>query len=302
MRNFDFCGKWKQIFAVPVVMIIAGIVLFFVMGLNMGVDFSGGSMIYAEIGADKFNVDDVRAIAGKHSNNFTVSLSGDNNEGVDIRLGDSADATEVQDKIITELQEKYSLTSESFDVEYVGPAIGRGLIVNAALALLVAFVLMMIYIWFRFELTAGLVALIGIIHDVAIMFVFTILFQTQINTPFIAALLTIVGYSINNTIIIFDRIRSNRKMYGETVELPEIVNRSIRETFRRSVNTTVTTLIALVALYVLGVESIRTFTLPIIVGVLGGFFSSVFLSGPLWYLMYKGKKAEKEVKTKAVKL
>ncbi len=302
MRNFDFCGKWKPIFAVSIALILAGIVLFFTMGLNLGVDFSGGSMIYAEIGEGKFNVDDIRDIVNDHTNNFTVSLSGDNDEGVDIRLGDSKDATEIQDKIIAALEEKYELASDKFDVEYVGPAIGRDLLVNACWALLVAFVLMMLYIWLRFELMAGVVALIGIFHDVAIMFVFTILFQIQINTPFIAALLTIVGYSINNTIIIFDRIRSNRKMYGDKLELPEIVNNSIKETLRRSINTTVTTLIALVALYIFGVESIRTFTLPIIIGVLGGFYSSVFVSGPLWYLLFKGKKTKAVKKEKAVKL
>ena len=141
-------------------------------------------------------------------------------------------------------------------------------------------------------------ALIGIVHDVLIMFVFTILFRIQINTPFIAALLTIVGYSINNTIIIFDRIRSNRQKMSGDVSLNEIVNTSIRETLNRSVNTTITTLIALVVLFVLGVESIKTFTLPIIIGVIAGFFSSVFIAGPLWVLMTKNKKD----KAKAVKL
>ena len=157
---------------------------------------------------------------------------------------------------------------------------------------------MLAYIWFRFELASGVVALIGIVHDVLIMFVFTILFRIQINTPFIAALLTIVGYSINNTIIIFDRIRSNRQKMSGDVSLNEIVNTSIRETLNRSVNTTITTLIALVVLFVLGVESIKTFTLPIIIGVIAGFFSSVFVAGPLWVLMTKNKKD----KAKAVKL
>ena len=294
MRNFDFCGNWKKIFVLPIVLIIAGIVLFFTMGLNIGVDFSGGSMIYAEIGSGKFDVDEVRSIVGEYTGNAVVSYSGDDNMGVDIRLGGDDDANEIQDKIIAALKEKYEIGDEKFDVEYVGPTIGRSLLVNASLALLIAFILMLAYIWFRFELMSGVAALIGIAHDVLIMFVFTILFQIQINTPFIAALLTIVGYSINNTIIIFDRIRSNKeKLYGKE-SLSEIVNISIRETFSRSVNTTVTTLIALVVLYILGVESIKTFTLPIIIGVIAGFFSSVFITGPLWTLMTKNKKEKKQ--------
>ena len=298
MRNFDFCGKWKQIFILPVALIIAGIVLFFVMGLNIGVDFSGGSLIYAEIGSGKFEVDDIRSIVGEYTSNAVVSYSGDNNMGVDIRLGGTDDANEIQDKIIADLKEKYEIGDDKFDVEYVGPTIGKSLLINASLALAIAFVLMLAYIWFRFELASGVVALIGIVHDVLIMFVFTILFRIQINTPFIAALLTIVGYSIKNTIIIFDRIRSNRQKMSGDVSLNEIVNTSIRETLNRSVNTTITTLIALVVLFVLGVESIKTFTLPIIIGVIAGFFSSVFIAGPLWVLMTKNKKD----KAKAVKL
>lgn len=298
MRNFDFCKNWKKIFILPIALIIVGVVLFFAMGLNIGVDFSGGSLIYAEIGSGKFDVDDIRSLVNQHTTNATVSYSGDNNVGVDIRLGGSDDAAEIQDKIIESLKDKYSLEDANLEVEYVGPTIGRSLLINACIALAIAFVLMLVYIWIRFELFSGLAALIALVHDVLITFVFVILFQVQINTPFIAAVLTIVGYSINNTIIIFDRVRYNATIMDAKVSKSDIVNTSIHETFRRSVNTTVTTLIALVVLYVLGVESIRTFVLPITVGIVAGFFSSVFITGPLWVLMTKNKKT----KLKSVKV
>lgn len=298
MRNFDFCNNWKKIFVLPIALIVAGIVLFFVMGLNIGVDFSGGSLIYAEIGSGKFDVDDIRSLVNEHTANAIVSYSGDNNVGVDIRLGESDDAAEIQDKIIEDLKEKYSLEDSNLEVEYVGPTIGKSLLINACVALAIAFVLMLAYIWFRFELFSGLAALIALVHDVLITFVFVILFRVQINTPFIAAVLTIVGYSINNTIIIFDRIRYNATMMGEKVSKSDLVNKSIHETFKRSVNTTVTTLIALVILYVFGVESIRTFVFPITVGIVAGFFSAVFVTGPLWVLMTKNKKT----KLKSVKV
>lgn len=302
MRNFDFCGKWKQIFAVPIILILIGIVLFFVMGFNIGIDFSGGSLIYAEIGSGNFDVDDIRGIVNEYTNNAVVSYSGDNNIGVDIRLGGSDDANETQDKIIAALTEKYGITNDKIDVEYVGPTIGKSLLINALVALAIAFVLMLAYIWVRFELSTGLVALIALVHDVLIMFVFTILFQVQVNTPFIAALLTIVGYSINNTIIVFDRVRTNREKLGDKAELSEVANVSIKETISRSINTTVTTLIALVVLYIFGVESIRTFVLPIIVGILAGFYSSVFVAGPLWVLMTKKDLKKSTKKRKAVRL
>ncbi len=298
MRNFDFCGKWKQIFAVPVILIVLGVVLFFSMGLNIGVDFSGGSLIYAEIGSGKFEVDDIREIVGKYTNNATVSYSGDDNIGVDIRLGGSDDGAEIQEKITNDIIEKYGISDSKIEAEYVGPTVGRDLLVNATIALAIAFVLMLVYIWVRFELFSGFAALIALLQDVIVTFVFVILFQVQINTPFIAAILTIVGYSINNTIIIFDRIRYNNSLLGEKTPKAELINTSIRETFRRSVNTTVTTLIALVVLYIVGVESIRTFVFPIIVGVCAGFFSSVFVTGPMWMLITKNK----NVKLKAVKV
>ncbi len=294
MRNFDFCANFKKIVIVPIALVLIGIILMFVMGLNIGVDFSGGSLIYAEIGTGKFTVDEIRALTNEFTSNATVSYSGDNNVGVDIRLGGDDNSLEVQDKIIDAIKTKYEIGDEYFDVEYVGPVIGKGLIVNASWALLIALALMLVYIWVRFELLSGVAAIVGLFHDVLIMFVFVIILQTQINTPFIAALLTIVGYSINNTIIIFDRIRSNKTLYKDKISSAEIVNKSIRETFSRSVNTTVTTLIALVVLYIIGVESIKTFVLPIIVGLFAGFYSSVFVTGPFWALISDKKNGTKK--------
>ncbi len=298
MRDFKFCENWKKTFILPIVLFVVGIVLFFTVGLNIGVDFSGGSMIYVEIGEGKFNVEDVTNIVNKHSTGAIISYSGDNREGVDIRLGNSSNSTEVQEAIIAELQEKYEISANKFDVEYVGPTIGQGLIKNAILALIIAFVLMLAYIWIRFELTQGFTALIALLHDVLIMFVFVLIFRIQINTPFIAALLTIVGYSINNTIIVFDRIRSNRAKFLDKYSTQELVNISIKETLKRSINTTLTTLIVLVVLMFVNITSIRTFVFPIIIGVVAGFYSSVFIAGPLWVLMTKNK----TVSTTAVKM
>ena len=156
---------------------------------------------------------------------------------------------------------------------------------NAVKALLIAFAGMLIYIAIRFDVFSGLAALFALAHDVLVMCAFMVFFRWkfQVNSPFIAAVLTIVGYSINNTIIIFDRIRETAKMPGFT-QLPraDIVEHAVNATLSRTINTALTTLITLVTLYIFGVESIREFAFPLIVGMLAGVYSSVLLSGQVW--------------------
>jgi preprotein translocase subunit SecF len=155
---------------------------------------------------------------------------------------------------------------------------------------------MLIYIAFRFDALSGLAALFALVHDVLIMMAFMVFFRAffQVNSSFIAAVLTIVGYSINNTIIIFDRIRENAKRPGFTQKPKmEIVELSVSSTLSRTINTTVTTMITLVALYVFGVESVREFGFPLIIGMLAGVYSSVLLSGQVWAILSEKLAAKK---------
>jgi len=167
-------------------------------------------------------------------------------------------------------------------VESVGPTVGKDLTLNAFKSIIIAWIFMLIYIWLRFELKSGVIAVIALIHDVLVMIALAALMRTQINSPFVAAVLTIIGYSINNTIVIFDRIRENSKQFRRKLSRAEITNTSISQTLARSINTSLTTLLTVLALYIFGVESIKEFTLPIIVGLLGGTYSSIFIAGPLW--------------------
>ncbi|CDD03638.1 protein translocase subunit SecF [Ruminococcus sp. CAG:382] len=156
---------------------------------------------------------------------------------------------------------------------------------------------MLVYIAIRFKFASALAAVTCLCHDVLIMLTFYTIFQIPVNTNIIAALLTILGYSINATIIIFDRVRENSRRMD--TDFADVVNASVRETFTRSLNTTLTTLFTIGMIYILGVSSIRNFALPIIIGLVAGFFSSVFLSGMLWYVYDKAfskSKAEKEAK------
>ena len=176
----------------------------------------------------------------------------------------------------------------------VSATVGSELLGSSLQALLIAAVLMLIYISFRFELLSGLSAVLALIHDVLIMLSIYAIFRLPVNTSFIAAMLTIIGYSINATIVIFDRIRENTK-YLKKETFSNIVNTSIWQSMGRSINTTVTTLITIVMVYILGVTSVREFALPIMIGLLCGTYSSIFLAGSFWCL-FRGKKADAKVK------
>ena len=185
-------------------------------------------------------------------------------------------------------------------IDHVSAIAGRDLLSNAIKALLIAFVCMLIYIAIRFSPLSGAAALFALVHDILIMCSFMIFFRRffQVNSSFIAAILTIVGYSINNTIIIFDRIREQRAKPGYTqVDMMEVVEVSVGSTLSRTINTTLTTLFTLVCLYIFGVSSIKEFAFPLLVGMLAGTYSSVLLSGQVWamwdkkLIANKGKKA-----------
>ncbi len=222
-------------------------------------------------------------------------------EGTDLRIVLTIDdeASRVRTLLEREMQAKYPNFS-FIDVNHVSAIAGRDLMSNAVKALLIAFACMLIYIAIRFDLFSGLAALFGLVHDVLVMCAFMVFFRGlyQVNSSFIAAILTIVGYSINNTIIIFDRIRETSRMPGWSQNSRrEIVEVSVRNTLSRTINTSLTTLVMLVTLYIFGVESIREFAFPLIVGMLAGTYSSVLLSGQVWAIWMDKAQHRKAMKT-----
>ena len=207
-------------------------------------------------------------------------------------------ASQVRGLLEREMTAKYP-NFRFVSIDHVSAIAGHDLLGNAVKALLIAFACMLIYIAIRFDVFSGLAALFGLIHDVLIMCSFMVFFRAffQVNSSFIAAVLTIVGYSINNTIIIFDRIRETAKKPGFTMKpRMEIVEESVSNTLSRTINTSLTTLITLVALYVFGVDSIREFAFPLIVGMLAGTYSSVLLSGQVWAMWMEKRNARKAQK------
>ena len=214
------------------------------------------------------------------------------------------DMDDVTSQVRAQLEREMTAKYPNFrfvSIDHVSAIAGHDLLSNAIKALLIAFVCMLIYIAIRFSPLSGAAALFALVHDILIMCAFMIFFRGlfQVNSPFIAAILTIVGYSINNTIIIFDRIREQRAKPGYTqVDLMDVVEVSVSSTLARTINTTLTTLFTLVCLYIFGVSSIKEFAFPLLVGMLAGTYSSVLLSGQVWAMWDKKLIANKANKAK----
>lgn len=198
------------------------------------------------------------------------------------------------------ISDKYSGQAVKGDI--ISATVSSELLTNALLAIALSIVLMLVYIAFRFEVSSGVSAVIALLHDILIMFSFMAIFHIEINSTFIAALITILGYSINNTIIVFDRIRENAKsLFHKNSSATFIANCSIKETLVRSINTSITTLITIAMVAIIGVPSIRVFALPIIAGLLAGTFSSIFISPSVWALWKDRKKKISKSDEKAKK-
>lgn len=284
---FNIIEKKKIFFIISSIIIAAGIVGFIVNGgFNTDIDFTGGSEVYVDLGTeyDENAIRDaVKSIDGVSVS--TVQKSDGNSAVIRTTELSMEQKIAVQDAI----KEKFA-NANILSVDNVSASSGADLWNNAAMSIVIAVVLMLIYITFRFELLTGLSAVLALCHDMLVMMSIYAIFRLPVNTSFIAAILTILGYSINATIVVFDRIRENTRFLRKE-SFVDVANRSIWQTMARSINTSVTTLITLVCLYILGVPSIKEFALPLIVGVICGCYSSVFLASSFWVL-FKGKSAK----------
>ena len=257
---------------------------------NMDVDFVGGTSmtfdIHEEVTSELSGttipelVEEATGVAPS-----SVQKTGDNGEQVLIKCTklDNAQQTAVVDA----MQEKFGITDDDTqNISDVNATIGKEMQGKAITAALVAVVLMLIYITFRFELTSGLAAVTCLAHDLLIVLSAYIVFRVPFNTTFIAVALTILGYSINSSIIVFDRVRENRK-YARRELFEDTVEKSLWQTVGRTINTSITTLLTVGMIFIFGVTSLRQFTLPMIIGIIAGAYSSLFLAGSLW-AKYRG--------------
>lgn len=296
---------FKKFLIIPIIIIVLGIIFGVINGsLNLGIDFTGGSIVSVDFKGD-FDTDVVqKALDNNGMGDSPIVKAGEGYTQAEIRMR-TLDTDELQsttnDAILSDIRQTYP-DAEIVSVDKVGGVASAELVRNAFLAVAIACGLMLIYIWVRFQLYNGISAVIMLIHDVGIMIAIMCILQIQINSAFIAACLTIIGYSINNTIVVFDRVRDNLKVMGtKRFTRAEIADTSIKETLTRTINTSVTTLIMIVCLYIFGVPTIKEFSFPIIVGLLAGVYSSVVLAAPMWAVLadHFDKKKKQGVKAKA---
>ena len=296
-KNFRFIANRKKFYAVSLAIILLGAGFFAFRGFNKGIDFTGGTMFQIDLGKH-VQQDTVKDSLEKLGiDNANIVYSGDGNREVIIRTTKALDNAGRQ-KVLSGLQKEYKF--EDDDVlaqELFGPSVGKELSKNAVKAVLLAALGMLIYIRLRFrKWKFGAAAILGVLHDALVLMTFYLVFRVTVNNPFIAAVLTVVGYSINDTIVVFDRIRENNK-YMRKGGLAEIIDVSVNQTLSRSIMTSVTTIAVMVPLLLMGGAALREFTLPLMVGVLAGTLSSIFLCSPLYYELAtfrRGSKYQRE--------
>jgi preprotein translocase subunit SecF len=305
MKNFDFVGKAKYFAAGTIIIILLGVVMFLAHGFNMGLDFVGGTLMELDLGKSFSEADITDAFDKQGIKEVQITTSSDQETTALVRMRAMENDTQEADAraaVLETLKKSYP-DVKTVSVDRVNGVASGEMVQNAFLAAGIACVLMLLYITIRFELLSGIAAVAALLHDMLIMIAFMAIFNLPINSSFVAAVLTIFGYSINDTIVVFDRIRENRnRLSRREFTFAQVANRSIRETMARSINTTLTTLMTISALYILGVDSIKEFSLPIIVGLISGAYSSVLIASPIWVWLYhkpffeKRRKAEMKFK------
>lgn len=287
----NFIKRKNIFFIISALVIIIGLGFGLSTGLNYGLDFTGGTLMQISLGKS-VPVEEVRRITDTFDTKASIIHAGTNKDEVIIKSTLDFDNKE-RNEIFAMFKEEYGLENDALiQSQKFGPAIGSEIQRKAWLSIIIATLGMLIYITFRFEVKFGLAAIIALTHDVLIVIAVYALFNIPLDSSFVAAILTIVGYSINDTIVVFDRIRENLKLMKKN-SYEDVVNYSIVQTITRTINTSFTTLFAIVTLYILGVDAIKDFAFPLIVGIVAGTYSSIFIASPVWYIL-KTKFKEKD--------
>lgn len=291
--KFDIVKHRKKIFILTLLIVAVSIISLFVRGLNLGVDFVSGTRLDIHV---KPNVDLEKArtvLTGLGYHDPDVRTGGSENEFVFFRVSHSMERNQINQ--IEAAFEKAFQTDVNIQAQTVSPVVGRETAMNAIKAVLIASIFIMIYVAIRFEFRFAVSAVLALLYDVMFVVGTFSLFQIEVDLVFIAAVLTIVGYSINDTIVIFDRIRENMKQENPAKwdDLAAIVNNSIMQTLVRSINTVLTVVFAALLLWLLGGESIRNFSLALLLGLISGAYSSIFVASPLW-VTWKWKSMQKK--------
>ncbi len=280
--NIDFMGLHKLGFALSLLMTVGSIVLFFTHGLNYGIDFSGGTIIEARTTAGPADLAQMRAqLDGLGLGD--VSLQGFGSpDDVLIRLQRQPGGDQQQEQAVEQVKQKLGSTVEYRRVEVVGPTVGAELIRAGTEATVLALMAIAVYVWFRFEWQFGVGAMLSTLHDTITTIGLFSLFQIEFNLTTLAAILTIAGYSINDTVVIYDRVRETMRRH-KSMDFSMLINKSLNETLSRTILTVATTTLAVLSLLLFGGEVLRGFSIAMLWGIVVGTYSSLFIAAPMLY-------------------
>ncbi len=293
-KIIPFNNLYKTCNLASIILIIISLLLLLIKGLNYGVDFKGGTLIEIRTNDKNISISDLRKSFNKMNlGDVTVKHFGSENDFIvkfEKRNSNKSNfIEEIKNKLTNYIGDNYDFRR----VENIGPKVSSELLKSGVIAIGLSLAAMLIYIWIRFEWQFSLGAIIAIFHDVIITLGIFSLFSFEINLSIVAAVLTIIGYSMNDTVVIFDRVRENLKKYLD-IEIFELTNISINETLSRTIITSITTLIALLSIYFFGGQILKGFSLAMILGVIFGTYSSIYIANPI--LVFSQKTIIKEDK------
>ena len=278
--RINFLSKTKLFVSLSLIFIISSIFLLFARGLNFGIDFNGGTLIEVQKISGNADVSEMRSRLGQLDlGNIQLQEFGKKTDLL-IRVEQLSKEEGAQQAIISKISEVVEIDHKIRRIEVVGPKVSAELIKKGIIAVISAVVSVLIYIWFRFEWQFGIGAIFALVHDIIITIGVFSLLQLEFNLSIIAALLTIVGYSLNDTVVIYDRIREELRKYKK-MPIMDLINQALNLTLSRTLMTSITTLLALISLYLFGGEVIKGFTFAMIWGVLIGTYSSIFIASPI---------------------
>ncbi len=304
--NIDYNKTFKPVLIIYLAIFLIGGVMIGIFGLDLDINFSGGTKISYSYTGDLKIADAEKIVKENIDKKFTItqstSLAGDTKTVEVALIGKNALSAEAQEKLTSALSEKFKDNKiQVYNSNSVSPTIAGSFFLKSMVAMLITAVLVVIYVGFRFRkiggISAALTALCALVFDILVAFFTCVIFRLQIDLNFIAVVLTILGYSLNDTIVIYDRIREYSRLYSDK-EIGTIVNDSVNTVMIRNIVTTVTTIIAVLTIVVVaeiyGLTTLRTFAIPMCFGLVSGSISSIFISGPLWVIWkrHKAKKAK----------
>ena len=281
MREILFNKYFRPLNLVSIMFVVVSIIFLFFKGLNFGVDFKGGTLIELRVTDKNISITNIRdSFNNMNLNGIKVKEFGNSTDYIVMFQSEKSNSPELIKDIKDNIKKKYGQSIDFRRVESVGPKVSSELLKSGIIAITLSLIAMLVYIWIRFEWQFSIGAIVALFHDVIITLGVFSIFSLEINLSIVAAVLTIVGYSMNDTVVIYDRVRDNLRKYSD-IKIFNLTNISINETLSRTIITSVTTLLALLSIYILGGEILKGFSLAMILGVIFGTYSSIFIACPI---------------------